>query len=37
MEVLFNEPKNYTYQDLVEIDDENRYEIYNGELVYKAK
>ena len=33
MGVLFNEQKNYTYQDLVEIDDENRYEIYDGELI----
>lgn len=33
MESLVNEQKIYTYQDLVEIDDDNRYEIYDGELI----
>ena len=33
MKTLSNKSKTYTYQDLAEIDDNNRYEIYDGRLI----
>ena len=31
--LAFKEDKKYTYKDIEEIDDNNRYEIYDGELM----